>query len=288
MSSLDNFLNSDHFIVLGGHKCATSSLHAYLKQHPEIAMPRTKGRDILNRPNLAIEDYQKSYDPLTSERVFGEVSSTYWRSEIAYLAIEKYFPKAKLIFVLRHPADRAFSHFNFLSQEHNRTVKFKDICQNPANFLGKSGRKIITNGLYYSHLKRYLNRFGREQICVLLFDTLTKSKKEFFSTLFKFIEVQDDFLPNTSFIVRKGGKVISPKNNKLLSENSFLRHTIRGLIRPFTTVEQRYFLGKRLQNLLVRPESMNQESRDSLTNFYREDIVKVQDLLELDLSHWLK
>ena len=286
MGSLDNFLNAEHFIVLGGHKCATSSLHAYLKQHPEIAMPRTKGQDILNRPNLAIEDYQKSYDPLTSERVFGEVSSTYWQSEKAYLAIEKYFPKAKLIVILRHPADRAFSHYNVWSKKHK--INFKAICQNPANFLDKPESIVITNGLYYSHLKKYLDRFGRKQMCVLLFENLLKSKKDFFSTLFKFIEVQEDFLPDTSFILRKGGKVVSPRANKLLSQQNFLRNVISGLIRPFTTVEQRYVWSKKIQNLLVRQESMNQELRDSLTDFYREDIVKLQDLLDMDISHWLK
>ena len=60
--NLSDFLNANRFIVLGGHKCGTSSLHSYLKQHPEIIMPMDKGQDILGRSKLDIEDYKASYD----------------------------------------------------------------------------------------------------------------------------------------------------------------------------------------------------------------------------------
>lgn len=130
MSSLESFLRSNRFIVLGGHKCGTSSLHAYLKQHPEIVMPRIKGQDILNRPRLTIEDYRNSYDIPTRESVFGEVSSVYLQSERACQSIKKNFPNAKLLAILRNPADRAFSNYNVLPGVKKNQLRLQDIIQN--------------------------------------------------------------------------------------------------------------------------------------------------------------
>lgn len=31
-----------NFLIIGGHKCGTTSLYSYLKQHPQIYMPELK------------------------------------------------------------------------------------------------------------------------------------------------------------------------------------------------------------------------------------------------------
>ncbi|MDJ0576898.1 MAG: sulfotransferase [Xenococcaceae cyanobacterium MO_234.B1] len=283
MSSLKNFLNSNRFIVLGGHKCGTSSLHAYLKQHPEIIMPRIKGQDILNRPSLTIEDYKNSYDTITTQKVFGEVSSVYLQSEKACLSIKKYFPEAKLLAILRNPVDRAFSHFNTLSDGKKSQLKFKNICQNPQQFKTNS---ILNIGLYYSNLKRYFENFNNQQIRILLFDLLVNNKRKFFSDFFEFIEVSQDFLPDTSFIVRKGGKQKELK--KAIFSNPFLKATARTIIKPLTNQQQRYSLSKKFDNLFLTKNSLPDDLRSSLIDYYREDILRTQELLDINLSHWLK
>ena len=286
MNSLKNFLDSNRFIVLGGHKCGTSSLHVYLKQHPEIIMPRTKGQDILNRPNLAIEDYKDSYDRITNQRVFGEVSSVYLQSKRACLSIKKYFPEAKLLAILRNPVDRAFSHFNVLPKEEKSKLNFENICQNPQQFIKNP---ILKGGLYYSSLKRYLETFNNQQISILLFDLLVKNKRKFFSDFFDFIEISQYFLPDTSLIVRKGGKEKEIK--KAIFSNPFfpfLQVTARTIIKPFTNQEQRYLLSKKFDNFFVTKNYLPDDLRISLMKYYREDILKTQELLDINLSHWLK
>ena len=50
-------------------------------------MPIDKGQDILGRYQLDIEDYKASYNinQIINHKTFGEVSSTYWKSETARL-----------------------------------------------------------------------------------------------------------------------------------------------------------------------------------------------------------
>lgn len=285
--NLSDFLNANRFIVLGGHKCGTSSLHSYLKQHPEIIMPIDKGLDILGRSKLDIEDYKASYDThqIINQKTFGEVSSTYWRSETACLSIKKYFPNVKLLAILRNPVDRAFSHYQMLSNQGKCQSKWEDICQNPQNF---NTNGILTNGLYYTRLKSYLEEFEDKQIYILLFDSFVADQKKFFSELFNFVGVSQDFIPDTSYIVRKGGQKKGSKLQKIFLSNNFMKTTAKRIIRPFTNEKQRYMLGKKLSNLLVVKRKLPNQSKSNLIDYYREDILKTQDIIDIDLSHWLK
>ena len=146
---------------------------------------------------------------------------------------------------------------------------------------------IFKNGLYYNRLKLYLDEFEDNQICVLLFDSFVSDQKKFFSELFNFIGVSEDFLPDTSYIVRKGGQKQGGKLQKILS-NNFLRTTAKTIIKPFTNEKQRYMLGKKLGNLFVVKRKAPNISKSSLIDYYSEDILKTQELINIDLSDWLK
>ncbi|MEA5535226.1 sulfotransferase family protein [Crocosphaera sp. XPORK-15E] len=283
MNSLSDFLSSPRFIVIGGHKCGTSSLHTYFQQHPDILMPKIKGQDLLNKLNLDIVDYEKSYEPITTQRIFGEVSSNYFQSDKACSEIKKYFPHTKLLMILRHPADRAFSHFNMMAAEQKFDFKFTEINQYPEKF-----GSIIQLGFYYDNLKQYIDTFGKHPLKVFLFDSLIKNKQQFFAEVFRFLEVDDQFLPNTSVIMRKGGKVKHQGIKEFILSNSIFKKTASIMIKPVTNSEERYNLYKKVDNLFIEKVSLDNNLRESLINIYREDILKTQELLDINLSHWLK
>lgn len=284
MDSLQTFLKANRFIVLGGHKCGTTSLHAYLEQHPEIIMPRVKGQDILNSPQLVLEDYQNSYRQVDKERIFGEVSSSYLYSHIAASYIKKYFPDAKLLVILRHPVDRAFSNFNRVKDQRNFNFTFKDVCNNYQEF---ADYKFLKYGLYFNYIKNYLDTFEPQQVKVLLFDSLVKNNQKFFLDFFEFIGVDQTFLPDTSFIVRKGGQEIQKDLRQKISSNPFLQVTVKPIIKKFTNQKQRYAWNKKINNVFVKKEHLSDDLKASLMDYYSEDILKTQELLNIDLSHWL-
>lgn len=282
MNSLDVFLHSPRFIVIGGHKCGTSSLHAYLKQHPEILMPRNKGQDLLNQYNLDMREYLNSYETVTTEKVYGEVSSNYYQSRRACSTIKGCFPHTKLVVVLRHPADRAFSHFNMRFAHDTSLTDFAELCHDPEKF-----SDIIELGYYYIHLRQYVNAFGKDQVKAFLFDLLLNQKPLLFSEIFRFVGVDHEFMPDTSLIIRKGGNIKHKIIRKAISSNSILYRMISPLFKPFTNSDQRHALYVKLDNLFVQEAPIRDEQRESLIKLYREDIIKTQVLLDIDLSHWL-
>ena len=293
MNILDKILKENLFIVIGGHKCGTTSLHQYLGQHPEIIMPQFKGEDILKKPTIDIKKYHQQYINIANKTVAGEVSSAYLYSQKACKNIKNYFPEAKIIAVLRNPFDRAFSHFNDMPKTHplaQQNCNFEELCRNPANFLD---RNVIFLGLYYSYIKVFLEEFKREQICILLFDDFVNNKQKYYRSLFDFVGVDSSFMPNTSIILRKGGKT-NIKNNrikKFFNDKSLLRSVVGSTIKPFTTPEQRRLIFLKTKNMFIKRKSSSSlayELKQNLVDFYREDILKTQDLLNIDLSHWFK
>src|SRR5215472_6955488 len=126
-----------NFLVLGTAKAGTSSLYAYLKQHPEVYLsPKTElnffaheGKDLNFRgpgdPDYVwddsiiatYEEYCKQFDTVDKESAVGEVSTHNLYSPQAAAKIKHYVPNAKMIAILRNPADRAFSAFSHMVRD---------------------------------------------------------------------------------------------------------------------------------------------------------------------------
>ncbi|MBP0019972.1 MAG: sulfotransferase [Cyanobacteria bacterium SBLK] len=287
-------LDKPDFIVLGGHKCATTSLNYYLQQHPEIYLAQIKGLDFFNREGnqgvkekqnnipTTIEQYRELYNDMTTEKVAGEVSSVYLYSERACQTIKKYVPSTKLIAILRNPVDRALSNFKVRYKD-PKTRNYQDIFEES---------KILSLGLYSNLISMYFEEFERSQIRIFLFDEVTKKPETFFPSLFEFIGVDPNFKPDSSVILRHGDE---PKlaflNSLLLGQKSFIKKSAGAILKPFTTPDRRRDIFFKVRSILptknYKKVEIPQDIKRKLGDFYQEDILKVQDLIGLDLSHWL-
>ena len=107
-----------NLIVPGFAKSGTSSLHAYLDQHPHICMSRIK------EPHFFTSDKNFArglhwHDALfsdCSERVswYGESSTSYAVWEPALVRIKDELASPKFIVLVRHPVDRLLSHYRWM------------------------------------------------------------------------------------------------------------------------------------------------------------------------------
>ena len=291
-------MNLPNFLVIGAAKAGTTSLYAYLKQHPQIYMSPMKGTgffdckgeklnyqgpgDMQRRlPINNLKDYQSMFRGVSGELAVGEACTDYLYSAKAPQRIHHYIPDVKLIAILRDPAQRAYSQY---------LGNVRDGYEPQANFaqaLAEEDERIAHNwhlrwhyqqrGYYYTQLKRYFELFSPEQIKVYLYEDYFYKPKEFFRDVFQFLEVDETFVPNTD-VKRNVSK--KPKNKQLYRYLTFIRDKV-----PF---------GKNIvarwveQTLPADKPQLVPETRQKLINDYREDIVKLQDLIGRDLSKWLQ
>ena len=105
-----------NFFIVGAPKCGTTSMNAYLKQHPDIFVPERKelhyfGSDLaFQRDSFLEEAYSKHFENWEDQKVGGEASAWYLYSERAAEEIHQFNSDAKIIIMLRNPADMVHAH----------------------------------------------------------------------------------------------------------------------------------------------------------------------------------
>lgn len=179
-----------HFIIGGAMKCATTSLHHLLNRHPSIFIPAPELKlfavdDFVEQPaffwdgrnwtdrnvDLEWQTYQEWYLSFfkgAHDKITGDDSPAYLASSLAPKRIASCRPDAKLIFLIRHPVERAYSHYWHWVKNGMAHGSFEDTLrfQNSA---------ILTRGFYKEQLTRYFHLFPREQILILFFEDFIKN-----------------------------------------------------------------------------------------------------------------
>ena len=134
-------------------------------------------------------------------------------------------------------------------------------------------------------MQRYYALFPAERIKVFLYEDLIQNPAKLFQDLFQFLEVDECFEPDTSQRVRKAPPV--PKNKALHSLVS-RPNGLKSLLKPFLPQKLRTNLVSKInQNNLAKPK-INPETYQNLIQEYQADILQLQDLIDRDLSHWLR
>jgi len=300
-----------NFLILGAAKSGTTSFMRYLMQHPQVFMCPIKtqffylGEDpaqIRNtedgwyhrasiKKNLA--DYQAQFDSVGSEKAIGETCDTYLSSQRAAQRIQQYIPMAKLIAILRNPVDRAFSSFAHMLRDGYETLEFAEALIKEQIRVAEGCAPIWQyrqRGYYYNQIKTYIDLFGKEQLKVFLYDDMHSDINKMLRQAFEFLSVDPNQQIDTSMRYNVSGaprnkavraihdSLTKPNRTKTLIKTIVPRKIIRSVSRSIL---------HRFQMHAFEKPQMPAELRQSLTEDYREDILKLQDLIDRDLSEWI-
>jgi len=292
-----------NFFLIGAQKAGTTSLYSYLKQHPQIYMsPRKephffkgihsedqrRGGDLA--PVTDIGDYQALFEGVTDEKAIGEASASYLYSPSAPALIKRSIPDARLIAVLRNPADRAYSNYLFCVQMGREPLaSFVDALQSEESRIREDWGSLWhyrQKGFYYTQVKRYFDIFGQDQVKVYLYDDLRGNPFGMLSDIFRFLDVDETFVPDLSIEHNTTGL---PRNKSLylLAKRLTANHPAleSGVLDRLLPAAPRRYVKKRI---FVEPPPLPAEVRRQLIDVYREDVLELQDLIRRDLSPWLE
>lgn len=114
------------FVIGGMQKSGTTALAGYLREHPGIRLPRDKEAHVFDAPGFddaaTVADIDRAYDAHFGDGrddrlVHGDATPIYAFHPRIVARIARYNPAMRWILLLRHPVDRALSHFHM---ERNR------------------------------------------------------------------------------------------------------------------------------------------------------------------------
>lgn len=241
--------NLPDFIIGGAMKSGTTTLHHILNTHRNVFIPDEEIfffniDDIEQNSEFFIEldnkwtffDYNKNFEKYLDwyssffseskeDEIIGEDSTTYLCSEKSPKRIYELIPDVKLIFLVRDPVNRAYSHYWHMVRTGRAVYNFEKTIQ-------FSKHNIIKRGLYYKQINRYLKYFRRENLKIIIFENFINNMQEVINEVQEFLGVDKIIDINKIDAHRNIARV--PRNyklqflfNRLFRSNSrkiYLRH----------------------------------------------------------------
>lgn len=298
-----------NFFLVGAPRAGTTSLWQYLKAHPEVYMPATlEGKEPSHFCDLPapwarrcrdFDTYLSLFEKGQGALAIGDASTNYLTAPEAAGRIHRQYPNAKIVMILRNPADRAYSVYSFLCLWGLETATtFEEALRREETRYENDGFKNEHELLYYAFLyyrsslysqqiKRYLELFPRERVHILLNDDLKHRGLDTVQGLYRFLGVNPGFKPDLSV----HNKSQLPMSITLQAHIASRWHA-HPLV-PRTPIRRRdklhfpkaFVINTRLgryRNARIRPET-----RRALLERFRPDIEATSVLIGRDLDVWL-
>jgi hypothetical protein len=207
-----------NLFIVGAVKSGTTSMHAYLAQHPDIYMSDRKeihffdcdiheSSDSFHGKKVSFpvrneDKYLKQFQRADDSNIVGESSPMYLISKVAAKGIRDFNPSAKIIILLREPVSLLFSwHQQLLINGEENIADFEEaLKQESARHDGQNVPKtaLAPDYLFYSEIidfapqiKRYLDQFPTKQIKVLLLDQIRENPQETYQDVLHFLGVSE-------------------------------------------------------------------------------------------------
>ena len=277
------------FILGGAPKAGTTSLYRYLQQHPQVCMSARKETSVFIDDKGLEWLSETHYHHYDGEPAVGEASAGTLGNPDVPERIYDALPDVKLIFVLRDPIERIFSHYQFLRgvggleewEGIDGNLSFSEIIRAEG---GKWRETHINLGMYHKHLTRFEQYFDREQMLVLLFSDLKETPSEVVERIFRFVGVDPSFQPDLE--VHNSSR--SPRFERLHALATSIWSTVKqrldiSLVNKTRSARQavKQFLTEEASHEEIPPDA-----QEYLREVYAEPNRRLEKWLGRDLSHW--
>ena len=281
-----------NFFIVGAPKAGTTSLYAYLRQHPDVYMSPVKEPHFFSRVSASKPFGTVLFQPIVNRRTYlklfrdgrqhaivGEASTSYLWDNGAAGRILSVNPRAKILISLRDPVERAYSHYLNNVREGIEERPFSvAIHEEQSSQLCDWLRSYVDIGRYTNQVRRYRDLFA-EQVKVVVFEEFVADPIPMMNSLCDFLNLDASCLDRISYGVYNRHDW-RPRNrlSRHVMQNVMLRRIAE------TTTPQR--LRDRVGELLVVPAEkplLPEAARDELEAIYEPDGKSLVALLKRPL-----
>jgi hypothetical protein len=270
------------FLGIGAPRAGTTWLNTLLASHPDVYTPTL--RDEINFFDKYYElgpDWYQALFPSSVQagkyQAIGEVTPRYLECDECPKRIFAMLPESKLIVLLRHPIDRAYSQYGFFVQRRNYRGSFEDfIADYP---------RALERGLYSRYLKQYLHYFDRSRILALIFEETVSDINTTKKTLAKFLNIDEDRFPPSS-----GKRKVNPSSiPKFQLLSGFVAMTGRQFRRWHLEPIVDFVMRTGILKLLTKGQPLpplNVELKKNLSKSYRNEFEELEQCMQINLRSW--
>lgn len=270
------------FVGIGAPRSGTSWLNTLLASHLDVYTPTL--RDEIN----FFDDYYERgldwYEGLFPDpeaaagyRAIGEVTPQYLECPECPERIFTTLPDSKLLVMLRHPVDRAYSQYGFYVQRRNYRDSFEE-------FVTEMPRSL-ERGFYSRYLRRYLRYFDRSRMLVLVFEEAVADVARTKQVLAEFLDLDPARFPEAT-----GKRKVNPST---VPKFQFLYGFVAKTGRLFRKLNLEpivdFVMRSRIPRMLAKGRSLpplDDGVRRRLSELYVEEFRELEECMQVDLAPW--
>lgn len=224
-------------MVAGVQKAGSTTLYTGLREHPDIIMTSRAGYPFFFDENYEakLDKYRKFFEPKSESdnrpSVVGDSCSAYFRSEkVPERLANALGSNLKLIFLLRHPLERAFSAYSHQKQNGYETRSVEEafgiysstrpeiIREEKENVFEVFDEEYhnelnddpidhplrifqyLRNSLYSDFIENFRTYFPKENIKLVFLENLDNDPENFFRGITSFLKIDTSFVPDNIYI----------------------------------------------------------------------------------------
>lgn len=297
-----------NIFLVGAPKCATSSLHLYLRRHPGVFMCSPKEPHFFSTdlPGLAevktSKDYEALFEDAPEGALRGEASAFYLRSEVAAQNIHAMNPDAKIVLSLRDPVAASISLYHQLRdgfrEDQTRFAASWDLQEDrakgenlPPYAPEPEQLQYLSLYSYTDQVARYFDVFGRDRVLVLRFERIKADPDSVITELLDFLDLPPP--PEPLAITEHNQR----RESRIPGLTQFLASPPKPL-RPLIAPTKRALnaLGIKPSEIIMKylsrkagpgkDRAVDTETQARVRAAFMPDMLRLEELLDWDLSAW--
>jgi hypothetical protein len=203
-----------NFFVLGAGRCGTTTLAEILSMHPQIFMSTPKEPTFFSEPFQQVKnpvDYAALFEGAAPAVAIGEASHAYFSHPRGAATLRAFFPEARFVLIVRHPADRARALYLWMRQtgyeplstferalaaeeRRYRSARFAKRCALGSSLLTANPEYFwnfmyFRSGLFGEQFRRYLDLYSRDRFYITTLSDLTRQTDRVLAEICDFLGV---------------------------------------------------------------------------------------------------
>jgi hypothetical protein len=285
------------FFVVGAARSGTTTLYQYLSQHSEVYLPKVKELNYFSKVSSnqvhdydlpkpekeyhtkiiqSAEVYKSLYASVKPGQIKGDISPSYlWHEETA-AAIKAHNPQAKIVVTLRHPIERAFSHYLMAkSVGYEKNKNFEQATHAPLSEYWGGGNRYLEWSDYIGPLKAYYAAFPKKQIHVMIFEQWVRDQESALSELADFLGVEHQNLD-----------AFGDQHNQTLAYKR--QATLNAMRTPWARTILHALMGESMRNRIKdlifgggpSQELLSEDLKNRLINQNIESLIQLEQLIQ--------
>ncbi len=170
------------FFVVGAQKAGTTTLHDWLRQQPDVCLPTIKETHFFShddRYSNGLHWYRDQFPRTEDAIIYGEIDPEYMFLSASAHRIRDVNPTAKLIFLLRHPLDRAYSHYLMSVRRGFEALPFQAALEaeqerlaSPDAMMALEHYSYLSRGFYTAQINHFVTVLDDSDCLFVKFDDL--------------------------------------------------------------------------------------------------------------------